>query len=356
MKTKNILYWIEETFDWQNLAITVASLIVMGLVGHYGVRYVMNKLSHHKFKHFPKSAPLVIRALAGPITVIVYTVGINLLFEYLHAPHSLVLIANQVLRTWILISFGVILYRLIPMLMATVTMVGRHKKFEVSEIMRSFLTTILQILMVVVIIFAILETWQININGLFAGVGLTGLAVSMAAQDQIKNFLGGAVIIGEKSFSIGDKIESPSIHGTVEDITFRSTKLRTSTGALQVVPNSTLANEPITNDSRMDVPRITLDYYLDVDTSDEQVSQLRQRILDFLSQDDRFMAKHMEYQVKIPEIVNQGIHIQVNGPLSPSGKADHGDEAKAILNLNVLKSAKALDIKFAKADPLEAGG
>ncbi|SOB43935.1 conserved membrane hypothetical protein [Weissella viridescens] len=354
MKTKNILNWIEVTFDWQNLAITVASLIIMGLVGHYGVRFVMNKWSKHHFKHFTTSAPLIIKALAGPITVIVYTVGMNLLFAYLQATRGLVIITNQVLRTWILISFGVILYHLIPLLMETVTKAGKHKRFELSAIMRSFLTTLLQILMVVVIIFAILETWQINISGLFAGVGLTGLAVSMAAQDQIKNFLGGAVIIGEQSFSIGDKIESPSIQGTVEDITFRSTKLRTATGALQVVPNSTLANEPITNDSRVDVPRITLDYYLDVTTSDEQVSALRQRILDFLSKDERFMDKHMEYQVKIPEVVNQGIHIQVNGPLSPKG-AENGDDAKAILNLNVMKAAQTLHIKFAKSDAGETG-
>ncbi|MBC6498457.1 mechanosensitive ion channel [Weissella confusa] len=66
-----------------------------------------------------------------------------------------------------------------------------------------------------------------------------------------QNLLGGIIIITEKPFQIGDWIKSPSVEGIAEDITFRSTLVRTFDGALVIVPNATLSNEPITNWSRM---------------------------------------------------------------------------------------------------------
>ena len=57
------------------------------------------------------------------------------------------------------------------------------------------------------------------------GLGLGGLAFALAAKDAIGNLFGGLVIITEKPFTIGDWILTPSVEGTVETITFRSTRI-----------------------------------------------------------------------------------------------------------------------------------
>ena len=72
----------------------------------------------------------------------------------------------------------------------------------------------------------IVQEWGYNIQGFIAGLGLGGLAFALAAQDTVKNIFGGLVIITERPFSIGDWILTPSVEGTVLDITFRSTKIR----------------------------------------------------------------------------------------------------------------------------------
>ena len=90
-----------------------------------------------------------------------------------------------------------------------------------------------------------------NVNSLIAGLGLGGLTFALAAQDSASNFFGGLVIIFEKPFELGDWISTASLEGSVEDITFRSTKIRTLANALTVVPNSKLCGEPITNWTRM---------------------------------------------------------------------------------------------------------
>ena len=73
----------------------------------------------------------------------------------------------------------------------------------------------------------------------------------------VGNFFGGVVIIMEKPFTIGDWIETKIVTGTVEDISFRSTKVRTAGEALVTVPNSVLANEAIMNWTKMRKRQVT---------------------------------------------------------------------------------------------------
>src|SRR5699024_1747974 len=96
----------------------------------------------------------------------------------------------------------------------------------------------------------IAQEFNYNIGGVVAGLGLGGLAFALAAQDALANLFGGFVIITERPFSIEDWIQTPSVEGVVEDITFRSTKIRTFDQALVTVSNSTFDEEGITNCSR----------------------------------------------------------------------------------------------------------
>ena len=67
---------------------------------------------------------------------------------------------------------------------------GERVHMEIDSIVMPFLTRILQFVVMALTVTMILSDWGINVNGVFAGLGLVGLAVSMAAQDPIKNLLG----------------------------------------------------------------------------------------------------------------------------------------------------------------------
>lgn len=80
------------------------------------------------------------------------------------------------------------------------------------------------------------------------GLGVAGLAASLAAQDALKSFFGTLLLIGERSFKIGDRVQVDNkTVGTIEQVGFRSTRLRTDEGSLVTVPNSTLAGASINN-------------------------------------------------------------------------------------------------------------
>ncbi len=118
---------------------------------------------------------------------------------------------------------------------------------QTSQSATRFLSAVFSVVVVAVAVVVILSELHYDINGLIAGLGLGGLTVALAAKDSATNFFGGFVLVAERPFEIGDYISCTDVEGTVEDITLRSTKVRTVDGSLTIVPNGLLAAEPITN-------------------------------------------------------------------------------------------------------------
>ncbi len=87
----------------------------------------------------------------------------------------------------------------------------------------------------------------VELESVLVGVGLLGLAVTLAAQDSLKNLFGSLTIVLERPFKVGDLVEFQDRMGTVEDIGFRSTRLREFDGHLVTIPNADIVNEPVQN-------------------------------------------------------------------------------------------------------------
>ncbi len=102
------------------------------------------------------------------------------------------------------------------------------------------------------------QTLGYPISGLLASLGIGGLAVALAAKDSLANIFGSLMIILDRPFQIGDWVQAGEIEGTVEEIGFRSTRIRTFAKTLITVPNSTLTNLSINNFSRMPKRRIKM--------------------------------------------------------------------------------------------------
>lgn len=149
---------------------------------------------------------------------------------------------------------------------------------KIDLILLPFISRTIRVILIAISVSIIGQEFDYDVNGLVAGLGLGGLAFALAAKEAVGNLIGGIVIVTEKPFSIGDWILTPSVEGTVEDINFRSTKIRTFSQALVTVPNSTLANEPITNWSRMGKRRITFHLGLNYKTTKEQIKRVVTRI------------------------------------------------------------------------------
>ncbi len=120
-------------------------------------------------------------------------------------------------------------------------------------------------------IIIILQNNGYNVASLIAGLGIGGLAVALAARDTLANFFGSVTIFVDKPFRIGDWIKVGAVEGTVEEVGFRSTRIRTFYNSLVSVPNSNVANTHIDNLGLREYRRLKTVLNLTYSTTPEQM-------------------------------------------------------------------------------------
>jgi MscS family membrane protein len=123
-----------------------------------------------------------------------------------------------------------------------------------------------------------------DVGAWLAGLGIAGLAVSLASQDSLKNFFGAMTIFFDRTYAIGDYVVVGDIAGSVEDIGFRSTRLRGDDGRLMTVPNLNMVGQTVQNVSRRNFLFRKLDVTITCDTPLKNIEQAVQIIRDILAE------------------------------------------------------------------------
>ncbi len=185
---------------------------------------------------------------------------------------------EQVISSSIIILIAWGLYNLSSSSSTLFHKINEKTNIKIDEILIPLLSRALQVIIVAITATVVLQEFGYNIEAFIAGLGLGGLAISLAAKDALANMIGGIVIISEKPFTIDDWILTPSVEGVVEEIRFRSTKVRTFEDALVTVPNATLGNENITNWSKMGKRQVNFTLRFVYDTPTEKVRRVVDRI------------------------------------------------------------------------------
>jgi small-conductance mechanosensitive channel len=132
-----------------------------------------------------------------------------------------------------------------------VTRTGREGAFEHF---RALLVRMARIVTVVVGAIILLNHFGVDVTALTAALGLGGLALTLAAQDTIADMIAGIIILVDRPFRIGDRIEiqSAGTWGDVIDIGLRTTRIRTRDNRVIILPNSTIGSNQVMNYSYPD--------------------------------------------------------------------------------------------------------
>jgi len=91
---------------------------------------------------------------------------------------------------------------------------------------------------------------------ILTSLSVVGLVIGLSLQDILKNFFAGIWVLVERPFRIGDEIEVAGYSGSVEEIGFRTTQLRTSDGREVIVPNGTFMTTAVVNLTRFPTRRV----------------------------------------------------------------------------------------------------
>jgi MscS family membrane protein len=135
---------------------------------------------------------------------------------------------------------------------------------------------ILKAVTIILGLFFIFDTWNINLSPLLATAGVAGIAIGFAVRDSLANILGGLQLVLDKTFKVGDKIELESGEmGEILDIGIRSTKLRTFDNEVIYIPNGSLANTKIKNFTVPDLTvRVNVNFGVEYGSDPEQVRSI----------------------------------------------------------------------------------
>ena len=105
---------------------------------------------------------------------------------------------------------------------------------------------LLQLLTIVLtVLFVAQNIFKWEIGALLAGLGIGGLAVALAAQQTLSNLFGSITIFADRPFALNDTVRVKGYTGTVQDVGFRSTRLRTPDGTVVTIPNAVVAGEVV---------------------------------------------------------------------------------------------------------------
>lgn len=136
----------------------------------------------------------------------------------------------------------------------------------VSKILRTVMWVIAGIIMAIRLGFNFS-----NLNGIITALGFVSAALALAAQDIAKSLIGGMAILTDKPFVIGDWVEVGEHQGTVVDITYRSTRIKSYNNAMITIPNSMITAESIINWNRLTSRRFETNLSLSLETPSEKI-------------------------------------------------------------------------------------
>lgn len=283
---------------WQFLVsflIILAGLILRRIL----VNYIERKIASFVKKTEAKWDDLLFEAIVKPVNTFIMISAVHVaIFVLVYNQEKFpVQFIGKSFTVFLGFSIIWLVYRLVDVLASYLDEMLSLKDEGLRGQFMPMIRKALRIFVVVVGGLTILATIGVNITGLAALLSVGALAFSMGSKDSVANLVGTFNILSDRPYKVGDWITVGSdIDGDVEEIGFRSTKIRMFDKTLMTVPNGKLAMETIKNWSQMPKRRIKMTLGLTYDTTPDQMREFLKRVEKILREDEGVDQDYMLVQ------------------------------------------------------------
>jgi MscS family membrane protein len=221
---------------------------------------ILNRLYARLLKTTTFWDDALVDALRRPATVFIWIVGIAFAARIVGKETQTPLFdaADPMRDVGVIVCIAWFLVRLIKKAEHNIILLRRKNGEDIDITTADAVSKLLRASVIITSILVTLQTLGFSVSGVLAFGGVGGIAVGFAARDLLANFFGGLMIYMDRPFAVGDWVRSPDreIEGTVEDIGWRLTRIRTFDKRPLYVPNSIFATISVENPSRMTNRRI----------------------------------------------------------------------------------------------------
>jgi MscS family membrane protein len=214
------------------------------------------------------------KAVGRPIPFLFATIGLRYGLNALVFSEGLQGIITDTFSVLFTVAVTFFIYSLVDVVDYAIIHITAKTETKMDDMMAPMVRKSLRVVIVVLALVQIATILSDKpVTSILAGLGVGGLAVALAAQETIKNFFGSLVIFADKPFELGERIKVGGFDGNIEEVGFRSTRIRTLDGHLVTVPNGELANMMIQNVAKRPFIKRVMNVTVTYDTSPEKVQE-----------------------------------------------------------------------------------
>ncbi|HUH01867.1 MAG TPA: mechanosensitive ion channel family protein, partial [Kofleriaceae bacterium] len=302
--------------------------------------YLRRLLGTNKFVYLGTALRRADRPIGGLVMALVFYIGFPMLLFPVRAS-ELALISTQALAAY---SGVWLAYRLIDVLSDFMAAKAEKTDTKLDDQLVPLVTKTLKVFVAVVGGIFILQNMSVDVGSLLTGLGLGGLAFALAARDTVANFFGSVMIFLDKPFQIGDWIVMSGTEGVIEEVGFRTSRVRTFYNSVVTVPNGMVVNQIVDNYGRRQYRRYTATLGLTYGTPPEKVEAFCEGVRAIIAgmpgmRKDYYLVEFKDFGASALEIMLYCFMV------APSWNDELRTRSR--LNLEIMKLAQELGVSFA---------
>ena len=252
--------WLDPGNGLMALGIQVFVVVFASLLADYFQKRVLRRALARAEKTKTVWDDAILFSLQRPLSPLIWIVGITFAADIIgRSTEATIFTAVGPMReVGVIFALGWILVRMVRRMEEHLLEAIAKGESNLDRTTVDAVAKLLRVSVIITTTLVAMQTLGFSIQGVLAFGGIGGIAVGFAAKDLLANFFGGLMIYLDRPFAVGDWIYSPDreIEGTVEDIGWRLTRIRSFDKRPIYVPNSVFANISVVNPSRMSHRRI----------------------------------------------------------------------------------------------------
>ncbi len=330
-----------ENWQWIGLVIIVilgilVERLVITFLSRYIIRIVKRSRARADFKlNTQLIKPLGIFAMALLWSALLPTLDLTLRAE------AILFFATQ----FVIAASGVwAAYRLVDLVSGYFAVLASRTESKFDDMVVPMIRRALKIIVIAFGLLFIADNLNIDITSLLAGLGIGGIAFALAAKDTVENLFGSLTVMFDKPFDIGDWIKVGDLEGTVEEVGFRSTRIRTFYNSQISMPNSRLVSAAVDNLGRRQYRRLSTKLGVQYDTPPEKIDAFCEGIREIIRRHP-YTRKDF-YMVYFNEFADFSLNILLYVFHETPDWATELRERHRLL-LDITRLAKRLGVEFA---------
>jgi MscS family membrane protein len=331
---------------WQFLLLLLSILagLVAGRIIAFGMDLAARRL--HRREQRPVLRLFLI-TLSRPLMLFLFVLALEFGLSFLTLTVEIRASAAKIVSVLYALALGYAIYRLVDVVDHFLTKWAEGSESRLDDMLVPMVRKSLRITIgVVVTIFVIQNFYGAEkMATILAGLGVGGLAVALAAQDTLKNFFGSFMILVDKPFHVGERIKFAGFDGMVEQVGFRTSRLRTLDGHLVTIPNGKISDDSVENIDRRPFIRRVANITITYDTPPEKVRRAVEIIKEILDNHEG-MSPDFPPRVFFSEFNDASLNILAYYWYHPGLWWDYLDFTHRV-NMEILDRFNAEGIEFA---------